>query len=100
MRTPVSLLSWWKRTDLRDTAEYSLTGTVTSPKEMAPVQIDLGMDAGYLRGRHSPAGRTLRCTRRRQVAQIVCGPPGGVAGGSIDGPGSGSGSGTLGGCGS
>jgi hypothetical protein len=31
---------------LRDTAEYSLTGTVTSPNEIAPVQIDLGMHTG------------------------------------------------------
>src|SRR3954464_2483398 len=44
MRTPPSASSWWKRTVLRWTALYSLTGTVTRPKEMAPVQIERGMD--------------------------------------------------------
>src|SRR3954454_13403365 len=42
MRTPVLPLSWWKRTVLRETAEDSFTGTVTRPKEMAPVQIERG----------------------------------------------------------
>src|SRR3712207_5415343 len=43
MRWPVSPLSWWNRTVLRETAEYSFTGTFTSPKEIAPLQIDRGM---------------------------------------------------------
>src|SRR4051794_35032592 len=44
MREPVLALSWLKRTVLRLTALYSLTGTVTSPKLMAPVQIERGID--------------------------------------------------------
>ena len=44
MREPVLALSWLKRTVLRLTALYSFTGTVTSPKLMAPVQIERGMD--------------------------------------------------------
>src|SRR3954464_8977368 len=43
MRLPVSALSWWKRTVLRETAENSFTGTFTRPKEIAPLQIDRGM---------------------------------------------------------
>jgi hypothetical protein len=43
IRVPVLALSWWNRTVLRLTAEYSLTGTLTSPKEMAPLHIDLGI---------------------------------------------------------
>src|SRR5437588_4170471 len=35
--------SWWKRTSLGDTALTSFTGTFTSPKLMAPPQMDLGM---------------------------------------------------------
>src|SRR5438270_5376065 len=35
--------SWWKRTSLGDTALTSLTGTFTSPKLMAPPQMDLGI---------------------------------------------------------
>src|SRR5205085_189024 len=35
--------SWWKRTSLGDTALISFTGTFTSPKLMAPPQIDLGI---------------------------------------------------------
>jgi hypothetical protein len=43
MRTPVALLSWWKRTVLRETALYIFTGTVTRPKLIAPVQMDRAM---------------------------------------------------------
>src|SRR3712207_1370434 len=43
MRTLPSASSWLKRTPLRWTAEYSFTGTLTRPKEMAPVQIARGM---------------------------------------------------------
>src|SRR5881398_3308487 len=39
MRTPVLLESWWKRTVFGEVAEYSLTGTLTSPKLIAPDQI-------------------------------------------------------------
>src|SRR5215210_6793642 len=53
MRLPVSPLSWWKRTVLRDTAEYSLTGTLTRPKEIAPLQIDRGMRLILLHGLQS-----------------------------------------------
>ena len=44
IREPVLALSWLKRTVLRLTALYSLTGTVTSPKLMAPVQMERGMN--------------------------------------------------------
>src|SRR5215210_7469262 len=43
IRVPVLELSWWNRTVLRLTAEYSFTGTLTSPNEMAPLHIDLGI---------------------------------------------------------
>jgi hypothetical protein len=43
MRTPVLLESWWKRTDFGDVAEYSFTGTLTSPKLIAPDQIARGI---------------------------------------------------------
>src|SRR3712207_3687311 len=43
IRTLPSESSWLKRTVLRWTAEYSLTGTFTSPNEIAPVQIARGM---------------------------------------------------------
>ena len=46
MRTPSLSWSWWKRTLLRETALYSFTGTLTSPKLMAPLQIDLGISQG------------------------------------------------------
>ena len=39
MRAPVLLESWWKRTVLGEVALYSLTGTLTSPKLIAPDQI-------------------------------------------------------------
>src|SRR3954447_23258343 len=43
MRPPSSACSWLKRTDFEETAEYSFTGTLTRPKEMAPVQIERGI---------------------------------------------------------
>ena len=39
IRAPVLLESWWKRTVLGEVALYSFTGTLTSPKLIAPVQI-------------------------------------------------------------
>ena len=39
MRAPVSRESWWKRTDFGEVALYSFTGTLTSPKLIAPDQI-------------------------------------------------------------
>src|SRR5688500_15835815 len=44
IRWPVLPLSWWNRTVFLLTAEYSFTGTLTSPKEIAPLHIDRGMD--------------------------------------------------------
>src|SRR5215207_7124048 len=43
IRCPVFPLSWWNRTVFLLTAEYSFTGTLTSPKEIAPLHIDRGM---------------------------------------------------------
>src|SRR5205809_7845147 len=43
MRTPLFPDSWWKRTALRSSALYSLTGTVTIPKLIAPVHIARGI---------------------------------------------------------
>src|SRR3954467_8992876 len=65
MRDPVLALSWLKRTVLRLTALYSLTGTVTSPKLMAPVQIERGMDRQVC-----PTGGVLHTSRRHSCA--VC----------------------------
>ena len=39
IRAPVLLESWWKRTVFGEVALYSLTGTLTSPKLIAPDQI-------------------------------------------------------------
>src|SRR5581483_10362948 len=44
MRAPVPSSSWLNRTSLGETALNSFTGTLTSPKLMAPLQIALGMD--------------------------------------------------------
>src|SRR5437764_5032242 len=42
MRVLVLASSWWKRTSFCETALNSLMGTLTSPKLMAPLQIDRG----------------------------------------------------------
>jgi len=42
IRTPVFAFSWLKRTVLRSTAVNSFTGTLTSPKLIAPVQMGRG----------------------------------------------------------
>src|SRR3978361_1877750 len=70
MRKPSAASSWWKRTGLRCVADYSLTGTVTRPKEIAPVQIDLGMRriVPYAGGRHPPTQENLRKDRRAGYA--------------------------------
>src|SRR4051812_49868903 len=70
MRTPVSPLSWWKRTVLRETAEYSLTGTLISPKEIAPLQIDRGIGVLNYPGALGGNERTADCGRFRAVAGI------------------------------
>src|SRR5689334_6860635 len=44
MRAPSGSWSWLNRTSFLRTAVKSLTGTFTSPKLMAPLQIDLGTD--------------------------------------------------------
>src|SRR4051812_37666528 len=43
MRAPVPSSSWLNRTSLGDTALNSFTGTLTSPKLMAPLQMALGI---------------------------------------------------------
>src|SRR5690349_4908320 len=61
IRVPVLPLSWWKRTVFRETAEYSLTGTFTSPKEIAPLQIDRGIGALSYPGVRAINARTPDC---------------------------------------
>jgi hypothetical protein len=41
MRLPSDRRTWWKDTSFCSVALYSFTGIVTSPKLMAPFQIDL-----------------------------------------------------------
>ena len=41
MRLPSERRTWWKLTSLASVALYSFTGIVTSPKLMAPFQMDL-----------------------------------------------------------
>src|SRR5688500_8732078 len=43
MRAPVPSSSWLNRTSLGETALNSFTGTLTSPKLMAPLQMALGI---------------------------------------------------------
>src|SRR5829696_5149365 len=50
IRCPVFPLSWWNRTVFLLTAEYSFTGTLTSPKEIAPLHIDRGIGPILLPG--------------------------------------------------
>src|ERR1051325_5113691 len=73
MRTPSLSWSWWKRTDLRDTALYSFTGTFTSPKLMAPLQIDLGICV-ILRGTgvRQVYPKTATCTDIGREIAAVC----------------------------
>src|SRR5215212_9089543 len=40
--------SWWKRTSLEDVALNTFTGTFTSPKLMAPLQMGLGTSRWYV----------------------------------------------------
>src|SRR5947209_8420739 len=81
MRTPVLLESWWKRTVLGCVALNSFTGTLTSPKLIAPLQIaramsvlysEHGVSASYDRGlaeNSSPAARPepRRCDPRSSI---------------------------------
>src|SRR5947209_20174104 len=53
MRTPVLLESWWNRTDFGEVAEYSLIGTLTNPKLIAPDQIARGIAPLYSASRKS-----------------------------------------------
>src|SRR5918999_1658454 len=59
MRAPVPSSSWLKRTSFERTAETSFTGTVTSPKEMFPLQMALGTwpTSSPPAGPYSVAGR-------------------------------------------
>src|SRR5690349_45672 len=52
MRAPVPSSSWLNRTSLGETALNSFTGTLTSPKLMAPLQIALGMGLASHLSRH------------------------------------------------
>src|SRR5215213_2568754 len=61
MRTPSFACSWWKRTVFGDVALYSLIGTLTSPKLIAPLQIARGMGRFYY-------PRAATATRERGLA--------------------------------
>ena len=39
MRPPSAACTWWNRMSWLDVAEYSLTGTLTSPNDTAPLHI-------------------------------------------------------------
>src|SRR5215207_165446 len=67
IRWPVLPLSWWNRTVLRLTAEYSFTGTFTSPNEIAPLHIDLGIGPLWYLGPDFGNERTDGCVRRAAV---------------------------------
>jgi hypothetical protein len=47
MRSLVPSWNWLKCSSFSEMAEYTFTGTFTSPKLMEPVQIALGMRAVY-----------------------------------------------------
>src|ERR1700759_5649470 len=83
MRAPVFPESWWKRTVLGEVALYSLTGTLTSPKLIAPDQIARAIQALYSeravrsRRERSLAGPSGRYISRNAAPRrfIRCGPP-------------------------
>src|SRR2546421_12544897 len=81
IRAPVLLESWWKRTVLGEVALYSLTGTLTSPKLIAPDQIARAIQALYsehaVRSRHERGLATLisHGMPRRDVSSNVSLPP-------------------------
>ncbi len=56
--------SWSKCTLWSRTAGYASTGTFTSPKLMAPLQIDLAMPNS-----HPDRGRRTRSPTRRRLAR-------------------------------
>src|SRR4051794_37456639 len=68
IRAPVFFCSWWKWIVWSRTAEYALTGMLTSPKEIEPDQIARAMEDLY------PVRRQARpddCRPRRETASIV-----------------------------
>src|SRR5215203_3620731 len=78
IRCPVFPLSWWNRTVFLLTAEYSFTGTLTSPKEIAPLHIDRGIGPILLpRGaKRQRAHARLRLAARARTS--ACGRDGNV----------------------
>src|ERR1700729_3949466 len=91
IRAPVLDDSWWKRTVFGDVAEDILTGTLTRPKLIAPLQIARGMMRLYSEPavsastecclatgtvRHSPAHGHTNCGRVRcEAGQRWRSPP-------------------------
>src|SRR5918997_2826098 len=67
MRWPVFALSWWKRTVLRETAVKSFTGTLTSPNEIAPLQMDRAMTSHCATSRASAATVAPRLAPRSEL---------------------------------
>src|SRR5438045_1533775 len=72
MRAPVLLESWWKRTVFGDVALYSLTGTLTNPKLIAPDQIARAIHALY-------SERAVRSSNERAFAGRSISRPSDVA---------------------
>src|SRR5947209_18077620 len=81
MRAPVLPESWWKRTVFCWVAEYILTGTLTSPKLIAPDQIARAMLSVYpmFSGWQAVVGLLLSATSHdlpaRRVSSAVKLPP-------------------------
>src|SRR6188508_2487891 len=57
MRPPSLLCTWWSDTSWSSVAEYTLTGTLTSPNVNAPFQIALIAPVHTGNGRHGYPGR-------------------------------------------
>ena len=76
MRAPVSSSSWLNRTVFLLTALYSFTGTFTSPKLIAPLQIARAMAVYYRIGGPSPTDGTkvaVQASRDYQPPSVVSG---------------------------
>src|ERR1700739_930778 len=68
IRAPVLLEIWWKRTDFGEVALYSFTGTLTSPKLIAPLQIARAIAMCIADG---PVGAKVRAPACRRACQAT-----------------------------
>src|SRR5690349_4981527 len=74
MRAPSLSCSMWKWTSFCETALCSLTGTLTRPNAMAPLQMARGMTVPSCQAgatRSGPAGECVRLRRWRQRLLVV-----------------------------